>query len=214
MFNAIFICTCCQQRMFQSNVRLYTKELQEEINSKKEGHIMVCIEKEIATLINGQYKTYICLTCVKHMKNKKLPPMSAMNRLQLYDSDATIKAERLHLTELEGALIAKTIIFQKIYQLPKSRWTALKDRLINVPINDEDILNTIQNMPRTPNEADLIRVALKKKKEYKNTHKRQLIDPSKLFKMLNKLKLSGNKHYQFHDDFKLDAGKLTNLDIM
>ena len=101
MFNAIFICTCCQQRMFQSNIRLYTKELQEEINSKKEGHSRVCIEKVIQSLINGQHKTYICLTCVKHMKNKKLPPKSAMNRLHLYDSDAAIKAQEFVLTELE-----------------------------------------------------------------------------------------------------------------
>ena len=57
-------------------------------------------------------------------------------------------------------------------------------------------------MPRTPNEAGLIGVALKRKKEYKNTHKNQLINPEKLFKILNKLKLSGNKHYQFYDDFK------------
>merc|ERR1712239_57033 len=97
---------------------------------------------------------------------------------------------------------AKTIIFQKIYQLPKSRWTALKDRLINVPINDEDIRNTIEKMPRTPNEAGLIGVALKRKKEYKNMHKHQLINPEKLFKILNKLKLSGNKHYQFYDGFE------------
>ena len=74
------------------------------------------------------------------MKNKKLPPMSAMNRLQLSESDAKIKEQGLDLTELEGALIAKTIIFQKIYQLLKSRWTALKDRLINVLVNDEDIV--------------------------------------------------------------------------
>ena len=39
------------------------------------------------------------------------------------------------------------------------------------------------------------------KKEYKNTHKQQLIDPSKLFKMLNKLKESGNKYYQFIEEF-------------
>ena len=77
--------------------------------------------------------------------------MSSMNRLQLAETDDSIKEQGVNLTELEGALIAKTIIFQKIYQLPKSRWTALKDRLINVPINDEDILNTIKNMPRTPN---------------------------------------------------------------
>ena len=56
-------------------------------------------------------------------------------------------------------------------------------------------------MPRTPKDAGLIGVALKRKKEFKNTHKHQLIDPNKLFKMLNKLKEHGNKYYQFYDDF-------------
>ena len=38
-------------------------------------------------------------------------------------------------------------------------------RLINVPINDEDIINTLEQMPRTPQNAGLIGVALKRKKE-------------------------------------------------
>ena len=135
------------------------------------------------------------------MKNKKIPPMSAMNGLQLQETDEMIKDEGLKLTELEGALIAKSIIFQKIYQMPKSRWTALKDRLINIPINDDDIVNTLEQMPRTPKDAGLIGVALKRKKEYKNSHKNQLIDPQKLFRMLNKLKARGNKYYQFYDDY-------------
>ncbi len=80
--------------MFKSNVRLYTKELQEEVDSKKKGHIRASIEKEIPTLINGKWKTFICLTCVRHMKNKKLPPMSAMNGLQLLESDANMKKTR------------------------------------------------------------------------------------------------------------------------
>ena len=54
MYNAIFICTCCQQRMFQSNVRLYTDELKEEINGKMHEHISNCVEKEIPTWINCQ----------------------------------------------------------------------------------------------------------------------------------------------------------------
>ena len=135
------------------------------------------------------------------MKNKKIPPMSAMNGLQLQETDEMINQQGLKLTELEGALIAKTIIFQKIYQLPKSRWTALKDRLINIPINDDDIVNTLEQLPRTPRDAGLIGVALKRKKEYKNSHKQQLIDPQKLFRMLNKLKAKGNKYYQFFDDY-------------
>ena len=101
------------------------------------------------------------------MRKKNLPPMSAMNGLQLAETDEMIKEEGLKLTELEGALIAKSIIFQKIYLLPKSRWTALKDRLINIPINDDDIINTLEQMPRTPRDAGLVGVALKRKRNTK-----------------------------------------------
>ena len=103
--------------------------------------------------------------------------MSAANNLFLTETDKMIEDQNLKLTELEAALIAKSIIFQKIFQLPKSRWTALKDKVINIPINDEDIINTLDQLPRLPKEAGLIGVALKRKQEYKNTHKHQLINP-------------------------------------
>ena len=122
--------------------------------------------------------------------------MSVKNNLTLVGQDESLK-----LTELEGSLIAKNLIFQKIYQLPKSRWTALTDRIINVPITNEDILNTVESLPRTPKEAGLIGVALKRKLEYKNTHKRQLVNPHKILKMLALLRRAGNPHYQLHDDF-------------
>ena len=114
--------------------------------------------------------------------------MSSLNGLVLQEADEEIKKQNLELTELEGALISKNIIFQKIFQLPKSRWTSLKDRVINVPINEDSILNTLEQLPRTPQDAGLIGVALKRKKEYKNTHKHQLVNPDKLFRMLEKLK--------------------------
>ena len=56
-------------------------------------------------------------------------------------------------------------------------------------------------MPRTPKDAGLIGVALKRKQEYTNTHKPQLINPEKLFKILSKMKKSKNPHYQFYDDY-------------
>ena len=209
---AVFICTCCQQRMFHSNVQLYTAELRKEIEDKKPGHINACVQREIETRLNDETKIYICKTCIRHMRSQKIPPMSAMNGLQLHETDRMIEAEGLKLTELEGALIAKTIIFQKIYQLPKSRWTALKDRLINIPINDDDIVNTLEQMPRTPKDAGLIGVALKRKKEYKNSHKQQLIDPQKLFRMLDKLKRKRNKHYQFFDDYNTYEARCKETD--
>ena len=44
-------------------------------------------------------------------------------------------------------------------------WTALKDKIINIPVNEDDIVNTITSLPRTPNEAGLIEVDLKRKVE-------------------------------------------------
>ena len=96
-----------------------------------------------------------------------MPPMSVMNNLQLHDTDEDLKNEGNDLTELEGSLIAKLIIFQKIFLLPKSRWTALKDRTINVPVQDETINNFVKQLPRLPNEAGLIGLELKRKKNEK-----------------------------------------------
>ena len=62
----------------------------------------------------------------------------------------------LKLTELENNLIARNIIFQKIHKLPKSRWSGTHDRLVNVPVGPQDVLNTIESLPRTPAEAGII----------------------------------------------------------
>ena len=77
--------------------------------------------------------------------------MSVNNKLKLEDLK-----EDMVLTDMEGSLIAKNLLFAKIYQLPKSRWTALSDKIINVPITNEDIKNTISLLPRTPKEANLL----------------------------------------------------------
>ena len=134
--------------------------------------------------------------------------MSAMNGLKIHNHDPD-----LELSELEGNLIAKNIVFMKIFQLPKSRWTALKDKIINVPVTDSDIINTVTRLPRTPNEAGLIEVDLKRKVEYKNSHIQQLIDPEKCFKMLKLLKRAGNIHYQFYDDYNIYQEQCKNEDL-
>ena len=118
----------------------------------------------------------------------------------------------LDLTELEGSLISRSIVFMKIFQLPKSRWTALKDKVVNVPVNEDDIINTITRLPRTPNEAGLIEVDLKRKVEYQNSHTKQLISPQKCYKMLELLKRMGNPYYQFYDDYNTYSNRCKQTD--
>ena len=88
--------------MFHSNVQLYNDKLRAEIDKIKLGWMESCVERVIPTNIDGQENTYICKTCVKHLKKKKLPPMSAMNGMQLKETDKQIDDQNLKLSELDS----------------------------------------------------------------------------------------------------------------
>ena len=202
MYNAIFPCICCQRLLFECNVRKVDTALIADVETKKKGLWKTAIDlKDVEKLkvrIDGSAETYICLACKGHLKAGKIPPMSTMNSLKVYEHE-----KGAELTELEANLIAKNIIFMKIFLKPKSRWTGLKDKVINVPVQDESIVNTVTKLPRTPTEAGLIEVELKRKLEYKNSHIKQLINPEKCYNMLKLLKRSGNPYYQFYDDLNV-----------
>ena len=174
MYNAIFICSCCHRKLFHSNVTKILKDFRDKIEGKKEGLLGKSIKEEPVE-INGMFNLYICHACKQHLLRGKMPPMSANNGLYVHEN----KDPELQLTELEANLIAKNIIFMKIFQLPKSRWTALKDKVINIPVQNDDVLNTMTLLPRTPNEAGLIEVDFKRKVEYENSHKKQMVNPKR-----------------------------------
>ena len=117
--------------------------------------------------------------------------MSHKNNLQLVD---TSKHPELKLTEVENSMIALNIIFTKIVQLPKSRSPAMKDKTVNIPIYESDVLKTVESLPRTPNESGVIPVKLKRKLEYKNSHKIQYVSVEKVFKALQTLKEMGHSY--------------------
>ena len=71
-----------------------------------------------------------------------------------------------------------------------------KDRLINIPINDTDVINSVQRLPRTPTEAGLVEIKLKRKLEYNNYHKKEIVDPKKIFTALNFLKRNNHNTSQ------------------
>ena len=199
-YGPIFTCCSCEQNMFRDWVTELTKELKDQIMGKSsELYKNVFTTNHFLSLnVNGKQieREYICKTCKPALLKGNMPSMCAANGLKLINLEDT----ELKLTELENNIIAKRILFQKIYQLPKSRMAACKDKLINIPINEEDVINSVQSLPRTPNEAGLLEVKLKRKMEYKNVHKQSYVDPKKIFKALEFLKNSGHPHYQFFDD--------------
>ena len=120
-----------------------------------------------------------CDTCYKTLKEKKkLPTLSRANGLALDEIP-----EELKLTDLEEQFIAKCLIFMKVVKLPTSRIRALKYRIINVPMANEDISKTVTSFPRTEEKAGVIAVKLKRMMVMKNCHAEEFIvlkSPSRL----------------------------------
>ena len=58
------------------------------------------------------------------------------------------------------------------------------------------MMNTLVQLPRTPAQAGLVGISLKRKKDLKNDHKKQLVNTDRVFRMLNKLKENGSPHHQ------------------
>ena len=47
MYNAIFICSCCHRKLFQSNVTKLTENIKEKIKAKKKDLLRQSIQEEI-----------------------------------------------------------------------------------------------------------------------------------------------------------------------
>ena len=190
----IYACVCCRRIRFSKQVKVFDRD---EITEKSplENIVDEAIGNPPEDMrVNGHF--YICCDCLLKVSQGKVPAMSHKNGLDLVDLEGK---DELKLTELENVLIAKNILFQMFVQLPKSRMTATKKQMVNIPIFDQDIVNTIQSLPRTPSDAGIVKVQLKRKKSMKNTHLEMFISPHKIRKALETLKRLGNKHYQFVD---------------
>ena len=89
--------------------------------------------------------------CNRHIKKGKMPPDCFQNNMQIDPQPEVIK-----LSEICMILMARHIQLLKIHQKATSRYTGMMDKIINVPVPEASVINTILSLPRTPYEAGLI----------------------------------------------------------
>ena len=188
-----FKCICCHQIMSKSGVQpVKVEDLKVKLDKQSPGLFEKSIQYPLPEDLFLDKKTFLCSTCRKWLFNKKKrPKRSVMNRL---DKDV-----KLDLTDLESILISKNIIFLKIYETPKSQYYAVKDKAVNVPILDDDILNglnSVKSFPRLLDESGLVPVKLKRKLEYKNKVVEAFVRPEAMIQALRDLKEMGHPSYQ------------------
>ena len=189
-FGPEFACICCHGGFFEDQVWVLTSKRETKIGPDLMEKS--CDKDEIKTNWydpKNKDRLYLCKTCFTHLtKKKQIPKRSIKN-------DLTVEAIEGY-TSLENQLIAPCLHFMKIVKLPKSRMEAMKDRTVIVPLEPDDIMKTVEALPRTLDEGAVVQVDFKRMKDMKNTHQSELVCPFKLYKLLAILKDVGNKYYQ------------------
>ena len=160
-------------------------------------------------LMNTESKLFVkdsfwtCITCKSYIARKKMPKISSMNALQIFD-----RPSFLNLTEVENVMIAPRINFIKMIKLPVSRMKGIRDKIINVPIPLENVKKTIHSLPRNLDEASVIPIMLKRKREYLSNVFHQYIRPEVIRKAVPFL----CDKYPFYEGFDFDLEKLRNIE--
>ena len=91
------------------------------------------------------------------------------------------------LNELEWRLVAPRIAFQKLMQAPRGKQFKINGNVVNVPA---DVVNTVNTLPRLPNNTGTIKVQLKRRLQYKSSALSLNVRPHKVFQAATWLTLN------------------------
>ena len=200
VWGAIYPCISCHRTCFRNGVR--------KANIQKLMDHTIFDKAINLKLLNNDSKfwvkdsIWICHTCLSYIGRNSLPKMSSRNSLQVYD-----RPDFLNLTEVENVLIAPRINFIKMIKLPVSRMIGIRDRIVNVPIASNTIRQTVESLPRTLDEAQVIPISLRKKKSMVGSHFQQYINPEKIRQAVTYL----IGIYPFYENVKFNMYKVDNI---
>ena len=80
----------------------------------------------------------------------------------------------------------------KIKELLKTRMKSVIDKTVLVPIEDTEVMNTMQTLPRNLDDSTVVGIDFKRMESMKNIHFKGFLRPTKMVT----LKVLGNLHYQ------------------
>ena len=193
----IFPCICCIRELPQRGVRPVSMKTYDHLFSKNLDKYVRFDDK---LKVNGIH--HLCVNCCRLLLLSEMPAISHYNGLGF-----TNPPEKL--TMLENQLLALNLIFLKIRKLPKTRMHANNDRLINVPIPDDDFIKSISQLPRSTHESGLISVRLKRQMHQKSIYREEMVRPKVIFKYLNYLK----KHHPSYKDIEIKSHNFVDQEI-
>ena len=197
-YGPIFTCMCCLRDGFKRSVKKITDNYMLFLH----GSTMIRFlqinndfdENDLDNRLKESLKVfghfYLCKTCCKSLDKLEMPSMCAKNSLEYTPIPAC-----LQIPNLERQLICRDLTFIKVRQL-RYGMSANYDRVINVPIDDDDIIKTVKSLPRTEKNHGMVTVGLKRDMSLKNFHKKEMVSPERVYNALIYLKAN---HPQYKD---------------
>ena len=177
----VYTCVSCHRHMYRQSVVIFncTKY---KVSMRLTTQSMLASFGRVVTDV----PMYICKTCHSYLLRGRLPPQSAINGLLLEDVP-----EPLCLTELESVLISQRILFMRLMALPRGRQRCIHGAVVNVPSN---VSSAVTVLPRTPGQAGLVALKLKRRLRYKGYVMHQFVRPDNVLQALEWL-LDNNPLY-------------------
>ena len=197
-YGPIFTCICCLRDGFKRSV----KKLTDNYLLFLHGSGMIkflqinndCEENDLNNKLKESLKvfghSYLCMTCSRSLDKLEMPKICAKNCLEYTPIPTCLK-----IPNLERQLICRDLTFIKVRQL-RYGMSANYDRVINVPIDDDDIIKTVSSLPRTEKNHGMVTVGLKRDMSLRTFHKKEMVDPQRVYNALIFLK---ENHPQYKD---------------
>ena len=146
---------------------------------------------------------WICQSCNNHLKKNKIPPCATKNGMSF-----TVKPDFFDLNELECRLLAPRLAFQKLMQAPRGNQLKIKGNIANVPA---DVNNTVNVLPRLPQESGTVKVQLKRRLQYKSSALSLNVRPYKILQAANWLAANSNLYREHGISFSEDRIARCNI---
>ena len=180
-------CSCCNQLWYKHSV--ITAEKLRLSNSTAGKYLLS------KTSVDGI--EWICQSCYKYLKKDKIPPCAAKNGMSF-----PAKPDFFYLNELECRMLAPRLAFEKLLQAPQGNQFKIKGNVVNVPA---EVNNTVNMLPRLPQESGTIKVQLKRRLEYKSSALSLNVRPNKIFQAANWLATNSTLYRELDDWTEDDA---------
>ena len=174
-----FVCICCERILFARTVFAVRERL---LNHLGNNNLSNCVNLDDRYQFLGEFyickSDYDCLT-----KKKKMPDHCFLNELQVPNVPPTLQG--LHDMELQ--MLARDLMFVKYRQLPVTRMKAINDRVICVPLEDDDVIKNVNKLPRNKDNNGLVWVIYKRQKNKKSHYLSEMVRPERVYEALQSL---------------------------